>query len=407
MAAYIDTQTNQLSRDPNRSSFDEDRYQFMNFCHRSFSNQVSCAPICQNRTKTTQTCRIVEDLDPDKDLWLRMQGEARSREAKKQRSNEAKKMKAAQPLVLVLVGLLALAGAPSTSASTVPAFLWSPHYHIVKAAVNYQTISPKDLAKSLLTEGGWSNVLCSANNVHQPLELALVFVGQELQSSDIPANRHADPALVDLLKTSFSGSNFSMAFPYVAAPEDDSMESSLVSEISETCGQDLGLSNVALLGSCSIEGENVQKLTNVQSFHDYLVSRMEKRSNGEVDLVVFCHKGSESSKEFDQPHSEGKVFSELVNSLDQSGAKYGVLYVSDPSKSIQYPSRRELERFLAESGSGNASANSTACDEVCLLKSSLLEGLLVGIVLLIILISGICCMMGIDTPTRFETPQES
>jgi len=45
------------------------------------------------------------------------------------------------------------------------------------------------------------------------------------------------------------------------------MESSLVSEISETCGQDLGLSNVALLGSCSIEGENVQKLTNVQSFH--------------------------------------------------------------------------------------------------------------------------------------------
>lgn len=30
-----------------------------------------------------------------------------------------------------------------------------------------------------------------------------------------------------------------------------------------------------------------------------------------------------------------------------------------------------------------------------------------AIVLLIILISGICCMMGIDTPTRFETPQES
>ena len=64
----------------------------------------------------------------------------------------------------------------------------------------------------------------------------------------------------------------------------------------------------------------------------------------------------------------GKVFSDLVNSMDQSGAKYGVLYVSDPSKSIQYPSHRELERFLAESGSGNASANSTACDEVCLDK---------------------------------------
>ncbi|TQD94344.1 hypothetical protein C1H46_020030 [Malus baccata] len=77
MAACIDTQTNQLSRDPNRSSSDDDRYQFMN-CRRSFSDQVSCAPICQNRTKTTQTRRIVEDLDPDEDLWLRMQDEARS-----------------------------------------------------------------------------------------------------------------------------------------------------------------------------------------------------------------------------------------------------------------------------------------------------------------------------------------
>ncbi|KAB2619816.1 hypothetical protein D8674_040648 [Pyrus ussuriensis x Pyrus communis] len=316
-------------------------------------------------------------------------------------------MKAAHPVVLVFVGLLALAVAPSTSASTVPAFLWSPHYHQVKAAVNYQTISPKDLAKSLLSEGGWSNLLCSANKVHQPLELALVFVGGELQSSDIPANRHADPALVDFLKTSFSGSNFSIAFPFVAAPEEDSMENSLVLEISETCGQDLGFSNVTLFGSCSIEGENFQKLANVQSFHDYLVSGVEKRSKGEVDLVVFCHKRSESSKELDQTHSEGKVFSDLVNSMDQSGAKYGVLYVSDPSKSIQYPSHRELERFLAESGSGNASANSTTCDEVCQIKSSLLEGLLVGIVLLIILISGICCMMGIDTPTRFEMPQES
>jgi len=30
-----------------------------------------------------------------------------------------------------------------------------------------------------------------------------------------------------------------------------------------------------------------------------------------------------------------------------------------------------------------------------------------GIVLLIILISGLMCMMGIDTPSRFEAPQES
>lgn len=57
--------------------------------------------------------------------------------------------------------------------------------------------------------------------------------------------------------------------------------------------------------------------------------------------------------------------------MDNSGEKYAVLYVSDPFKSIQYPSHREVERFLAEG------TNSTVCGEVCKIKSSLLEGLLV------------------------------
>lgn len=72
----------------------------------------------------------------------------------------------------------------------------------------------------------------------------------------------------------------------------------------------------------------------------------------------------------------GEIFSELVSSLEQLEEKYSVLYVSDPSRSIQYPSMRELERFLVESAGDNASANGS-CDGVCRVKSSLLEGLLV------------------------------
>ena len=71
----------------------------------------------------------------------------------------------------------------------------------------------------------------------------------------------------------------------------------------------------------------------------------------------------------------GEILSELISSVEESGAKYTVLYVSDPFRSIQYP-YRELARFLAESGS-NESANSTVCNEVCQIKSSLLEGVLV------------------------------
>ncbi|KAK9274035.1 hypothetical protein L1049_018849 [Liquidambar formosana] len=297
--------------------------------------------------------------------------------------------------------------------STVPAFLWSSHQdgfanNRMKEVVNYQTISQKELAKSVLSEGGWSNLLCSGKEIQQPVDFALVFIGRELHSLDISGNKHADPALVDLLKVSFTSSNFSMAFPYVAAlKEEETMENSLMSGFAETCGHKIGVSNVAIQESCSVKGANYKRLSDLQSVHDYLVSRMENRPKGQADLVVFCHEGFHSIKELNQPRSESEVFSELISSVEQSGAKYTVLYVSNPFRSIQYPSYRELERFLAEGTSGNGSANSTICDEVCQIKSSLLEGILVGIVLLVILISGLCCMMGIDTPTRFETPQDS
>lgn len=73
----------------------------------------------------------------------------------------------------------------------------------------------------------------------------------------------------------------------------------------------------------------------------------------------------------------GEIFSELISSVEMLGAKYSALYVSDPFRSIQLPYHQELERFLAESVAGNASMNSTHCDEVCQIKSSLLEGVLV------------------------------
>ncbi|CAL5433729.1 unnamed protein product [Camellia sinensis] len=343
----------------------------------------------------------------------------------------------------VVTILLVVAQLPSglTLPSTVPAFLWSSHQDgRMKEAVNYQTLSSKELANSVMSEGGWSSLLCSGNEAQQPLDLALLFVGREwcncsisytpreankcadglanlgathqdnlvvlddapsaiLQSSDIFGAKHADSELVDFLKVSFTRANFSLAFPYIAASENEVvMESMLISEFTETCGHNFGASKVAFLESCSLEGGNYEKLADLHTVNDYLVSRMENRPKGQADLVVACQGSS---------HSERQIFSELINSVEQSGARYTVLYVSDPVRSIQYPSFRELERFLAESSPGNEAVDSRVCDGVCEIKSSLLEGLLVGIVLLIILISGLCCMMGIDTPTRFETPQDS
>ncbi|KAJ6338673.1 hypothetical protein OIU76_008190 [Salix suchowensis] len=322
--------------------------------------------------------------------------------------------------VVAAASRLSFLHASSPPSTTVPAFLWSPHHphHQMSEVVNYQTISSKDLARSVLSEGGWSNLLCSEKKVQQSMDLALVFVGRGLLSTDVSTNKNTDSALVNLLKVSYTKSNFSMAFPYVAASE-EAMENSLVSGFAEACGQDLGTSNVAFSESCSVEGENFQKLANLHAINDYLASSMEKRPSGHTDLVVFCYEGSNSMKGLDQPQSESEIFSELISSVEMLGAKYSALYVSDPFRSIQLPYHQELERFLAESAAGNASMNSTHCDEVCQIKSSLLEGVLVlnietvwYIILAVVIgddliLNGLCCMMGIDTPTRFEAPQDS
>ncbi|KAF2286330.1 hypothetical protein GH714_014255 [Hevea brasiliensis] len=149
-----------------------------------------------------------------------------------------------------------------------------------------------------------------------------------------------------------------------------------VSSFAENCGKDIGMNNVAFSESCFIKGDNFQKLADVHAVHDYLVSKMEKRTNGQADLVVFCHEGSYSAKGFEEPQTESEILFELISSVETLGAKYEVLYLSDPFRSIQYPSYRELERFLAEGTAG--SLNSTICDEVCKIKSSLLEGVLVA-----------------------------
>ncbi|KAL3507142.1 hypothetical protein ACH5RR_032524 [Cinchona calisaya] len=313
-------------------------------------------------------------------------------------------------VVALVTALLVAYQLPSGLTSpTAPAFLWSPHQDGFISreveAVNYRTLFTKDLAKSVMSEGGWSRLLCSGKETQQPLDFALLFVGKELQSMDISMTKRADPILVDLLKESFGNSNFSIAFPYVAALEENkAIGHSLISEFEGSCANGLGISNIAVLDSCTLEGERFQKLADIPAVRDYLASKMEKRPKGQANLIVACHGGSRTELQFDLPLSEAEQLSQLISSMEHLDAKYTVLYVSDPNGSIWYHSYQNLRRFLAE---GNGSTNSTSCDGVCQIKSSLLEGLLVAIVLLIILISGLCCMAGIDTPTRFETPQDS
>ncbi|XP_042400947.1 uncharacterized protein LOC121990972 [Zingiber officinale] len=300
-------------------------------------------------------------------------------------------------LMLLVTSIPDVFGIPVTA----PAFMWSPQHYgssnvDKKELVVYQTITPRDLASLVLSEGGWSDLVCSREDADENIDVAILFIGRKLQSSDVSSAKVQDPSLIEMLKFAFTTSNVSMAFPYVTIDERETLEDSLVKGFTENCGQASGMNRIAYLNTCSINGENGRKLEGLHSLEGFL----DSRTSGKTDLIVLCHGSSEES---DSTHSEGEVLSDVVDLLKESGAKYTFLYASRPH-GIQYPTRLAV-RYLAE-GTGNASANST-CDGICQLKSSLLEGVFVAIVLLIILISGLCCMAGIDTPTRFETPQES
>ncbi|KAI4381305.1 hypothetical protein MLD38_007387 [Melastoma candidum] len=308
----------------------------------------------------------------------------------------------ASALVLVVLAVVVPFGV-----STAPAILWSRHNDELtngdsEKFVSYQVLSPRDLAKSVLSEGGWSDLLCPRNKKEQPTDVALVFIGRELQSLDISSGGHGDSALLELLKVSFETSNSSVAFPYVETTEEEIMEASLITGFKEACGLELEPTSVAFLGSCALKADNYHKLSDLNSLQDHLASRNGESNGGKADLILFCHDADTSSV----PVLESEVLSELVLSVERVGRKPSVLYVSHPCRTVEYSYSEKLARFLAESTSSNASDNST-CQGVCQVKSTMLEGVFVGVVLLVILISGLGCMMGIQTPSRFEAPQDS
>nr|CAB3488928.1 unnamed protein product [Digitaria exilis] len=276
----------------------------------------------------------------------------------------------------VLAVLLAAAQVASAAQVVAPAFLWAPK--------NY--------------------VWCSREDVQKNVDVAIVFLGSKLQSSDISKDKQVDPALADTLKLSFTSSEFSMAFPYVSTSDDEKLENSLLSGFAENCDNDFEKTRITYTDTCTVTGQDLKKHHNMDSVHDLVTSRMGNKPSGQTNLIVFCSGGFE---DLDPAKSEGDLLSELVAMLKKSGAKYTILYASQPSGLLEKPSNLPLGRYLAEKTNTTAKAARGKCDGECLVKSTLLEGTFVGIVLLIILISGLMCMMGIDTPSRFEAPQES
>lgn len=319
----------------------------------------------------------------------------------------------AKQVVARLLLLSAFANVVLCYTPTVPALIWSDNPsrysgYDNEGSVNYNIISPGDLAKNVLEMAGWSQILCSEKKRDEAAEVALVFIGSKLRSQDISHNGGTDAELIELLKESFKDSDFSMAFPYVALSEDrGSVTNSLLSGFMKNCDHGFRKIEIAATASCSVEGANIKKLSDLKAVKEYVNEKEQLKAGGDTNLIFVCSDKSSVMEESARTEMESKNLASILMGLKQSGIAYSVLYTSDPYERAPALRFEKLERLLISNASGNASTNVTYCDKVCQSKASILEGFLVGLVLLIILLFGLSCMMGIETPARFEAPHES
>ncbi|KAH7277172.1 hypothetical protein KP509_39G037600 [Ceratopteris richardii] len=192
-------------------------------------------------------------------------------------------------------------------------------------------------------------------------------------------------------------SSVSLAVPYIAySSEGGGIFSMLFSAIKDSCDLETRPGKTIVMGSClrgtfdlqsPIMSDGVEVVDTVGDVKDFILKQKESRQDHETDIIFACPM---SNDELEKGESEADLLASVFSSLHGSGTSAAFLYASDPFHGTQ-----SHGRLLA--------SNSTStCDEICETVAGTYEGVIVAITLLIILISGLCCMMGIDTPSRFE-----
>lgn len=293
------------------------------------------------------------------------------------------------------------------SSPTAPAFLWSDHRSVglhTQGAVDYRVFSSQTLVDTLMQKFDWSSLLCNPNNGEKErLDAVVAFIGNELHSEDIARDSSIDSSpVLRILKEHFSSSSYSVALPYVSvSSENGGILNTLVSTIKDSCNLKTRPGKTVIVGSC-LKGafdakspyltEGIELVDNAESVKDFILSRKASRKMSETDIILACSVSNVGLED------EGDMLATVLSALRQSGTSNAVLYASDPLGATG--GYRYNGRMLA-------SNTTSTCDELCETIAGVYEGVIVAITLLIILISGLCCMMGIETPSRFESSHDS
>eukprot|EP00245_Coleochaete_scutata_P005980 TRINITY_DN20045_c0_g1_i1.p1 TRINITY_DN20045_c0_g1~~TRINITY_DN20045_c0_g1_i1.p1 ORF type:complete len:329 (-),score=48.59 TRINITY_DN20045_c0_g1_i1:693-1679(-) len=300
---------------------------------------------------------------------------------------------------------------------SVPAFLWSDHAYL-GGVQNTDDVVPTSkqfasgLFQSLLHSNdektsSWPFIEGLDRTADGSPDLILAFVSKQAGNIyDIASSSTEDDPLF-LFKQQLDSSNTSLSLPRVNIGDEkmgvamtlvNAFNGAVVSTGEHAKG------SVAMAGACGVCDEcteGVQLLVTPSEVEEYLMDRVAARTPGQTDLLVICSDEAAgdlpSQRTLEEEVSAMTAYGELVR---KTTAHYMAVYISDPLEVTMLSSQTQ-RRILMKT------YNSTHCDADCQYKASILEGLGVVLVLLITLISGLCCMYGIESPTRFEVPKDN
>eukprot|EP00899_Mesostigma_viride_P020039 jgi/Mesvir1/28036/Mv24229-RA.1 len=248
----------------------------------------------------------------------------------------------------------------------------------------------------------------------EPPRLIALFVGNQLTSHELAqAGRLPGEgsqqwsSAISPLKELMESANSSLTVSYVhGGGMAAQLLAALTKEAASTPAGVRPLGDVVAYG-CKSGAEGVRFLGGLADAQAYLAQRAATRPAGATDVLMVCSQApaAEHADELllpGMPSSLGMAVKKEVEELRAlhdtvaaAARPYVLVYASEDDGAGAARKRLVLER-----------GNKVPCDALCLTKAHTLEGFAVGLVLVVTLLLGLCCMYQLDGPSRFETARD-
>lgn len=118
-------------------------------------------------------------------------------------------------------------------------------------------------------------------------------------------------------------------------------------------------------------------------------------------MLVVCSRAPFSLAGAGGLQADVEAFLKTYGEVRGLAPKHVAVFATDPTEARRAAAARR--RLVLQKRQPDA----PLCDAACRTKATLWETLFVAITLLIVLVSGLCCLIAVDTPDRFEVPKDA